>query len=429
MHQGYRQGDNRHVTAYQDLQLPDGSRIVHIGPHKTGTSSLQAAFFAARAEAATQGVYYASEGKHAMTAVLAALDLPSPWSSDKKPPPRWKWTRMLALIKASQARRVLLSSEFFSDGSPEGARRVIDELDPKRVQIVVTLRPLAKILPSQWQQWVQNQHTTAFDAWVRELLEAPEKNPGFWRRHRHDELIARWVDIVGPDRMTVVALDDGDRDMVLRVFEGLTGLRSGTLEGIDDLSNRSMTVPEIETIRAFNLAYRAEKLSGPLYSRVMRFGAAPYMRRRQPPADEPRIELPGWAVEPVTERSREIIAAIAASGVRVIGSLDGLTKVSPPRTPEGTPVTIGPEIAASATMGVLLASGLARGTASILTDGAEGLASDTELRPAPRPVQEPAELLRISTLQLGIVIVRRARGALLDRVARVFGRGRPARRR
>lgn len=417
------------MTTSQDLLLPDGSRIVHIGPHKTGTSALQASFFAARADAAAQGVLYASEGKHAMTAVLAALELPSPWSADKKSPPRWRWTRLLTQIRASTARRVLLSSEFFSDGSPEAARQVVDELDRQRVQIVVTLRPLARILPSQWQQLVQNQHTTPFDAWVRELLETPERNPVFWRRHRHDELIARWADIVGPERMTVVALDDIDRDTVLRVFEGLTGLRTGTLLSIDDLSNRSMTVPEIEAIRAFNIAYRAEKLPGPLYGRVMRFGAAPYMRRRQPAADELRIELPAWAVEPVAERSREIVAAIAASGVRVIGDLEALTRVSPHRSADSAPITISPEIAASAMVGVLLASGLARGTASILTDEAEGLAHEEPLPSAPPPAQEPAELLRISTLQLGIVILRRLRGALFDRVARLVGRGRKAGRR
>ena len=407
------------MTASPVLPLPDGSRILHIGPHKTGTSSLQSAFYGARSRAAAQGVYYASEGKHGMSAALAAVDLPSPWSTERKPPPRWKWTRMLTLIRASKARRVLVSSEFFSDGKPEAIARVIGELDPERVQIVVTLRPLAKILPSQWQQWVQNQFVTDFDPWVRSLLEEPEKNQTFWRRHRHDELIARWAEIVGPERMTVVALDDGDRDMVLRVFEGLTGLEQGTLSGVDDLSNRSMTVPEIEAIRAFNVMYRAAKLPAPLYSRVIRFGAAPYMRRRQPEPDEARIELPPWAVEPVMERSRQIVAAIAASGVRVIGSLDDLVTMPAARPADVPSVTGSPAVAASVSMGVLLASGLARGTGSITTDEAEGMAADEELPRPPRPVQEPAELLRISTLQLAIVIVRRARGAALDRVARM----------
>jgi hypothetical protein len=420
MHQGYRLGHNMNVNAPPSILLPEGSRIVHIGPHKTGTSSLQAAFFDARAEAAAQGVYYASEGKHAMSAVLAALELPSPWSRERKPPPRWKWTRLLDSIRKTNTRRVLLSSEFFSDGSPAAVARVVSELDPERVQVVVTLRPLARILPSQWQQWVQNQFVTPFDAWVRSLLEEPARNEVFWRRHRHDQLIARWAEIVGPERVTVVALDDRDRDMVLRVFEGLTGLAEGTLRGIDDLSNRSMTVPEIESIRAFNIAYRAQKLSMPLYSRVMRFGAAPYMRLRTPEPDEARIELPAWAIEPVAARSREIVSAIASSGVRVVGNLDDLTTVPSPRTADPGPVTVSPEVAASATMGVLLASGLARGTGAITTDEAEGMAGDGTVKDAPRPVQEPVELLRLSTQQLGVVILRRTRLAAMDRVARAL---------
>jgi hypothetical protein len=112
--------------------------------------------------------------------------------------------------------------------------------------------------------------------------------------------------------------------------------------------------------------------------------------------------------------------------VRVIGNLDDLTTVPAGRADSDAPVTVSPEVAASAAMGVVLASGLARGTGAITTAEAAGLAPDEALPRAPRPVQEPAELLRISTLQLAIVIVRRARAAAIDRVARLFrlgGRG------
>ena len=56
--------------------------MVHIGPHKTGTTAIQAALFAARAELERQGVTYASEGRHAMTSVLAGLQLPDAWADD-----------------------------------------------------------------------------------------------------------------------------------------------------------------------------------------------------------------------------------------------------------------------------------------------------------------------------------------------------------
>ncbi len=401
----------------EDLLVPAGTRIVHIGPHKTGTTGLQAALFAARASLDRQGVYYASEGRHAMTAVLAGLQLPNAWADDKDPPPRWKWDRLLAKVRGTKADRVVISSEFFSDGKPDAIRKVIEELDPSKVQVVVTLRPLAKIMPSQWQQWVQNQWTMPLDEWVRSLLDKPDGTAGrtFWRRHRHDLLIKRWAEIVGADRVTAIALDDGDHDMVLRVFERLTGVQPGTLEPVTTLSNRSMTVPEIEVIRTFNVAYKAEKLSRKVYTRVIRFGATALMEHRPPNPDEPKIELPEWSREPVGAMARQVIEGIRDSGVRVIGDLEGLAQVPESRGMPDGPVAVSPEVAASAVMGVLLASGLARGTGEISIRAPELPDGVTPLQ-APPVVQEPAELLRLSSTQLQIVLIRRARAAVVEKL-------------
>jgi hypothetical protein len=417
--------DNARVTTPNATPLPVGSRILHIGPPKTGTTALQAAFHLNRRAIEAQGVHYASNGRHAMTAVLAGIAQPSPWSANRKPPAHWNWTRVLGDIRGSKADRVLLSSEFFADATPEAISRVVSELEPERVQIVVTLRPLARIIPSQWQQFVQNQLVQPFDEWVDALVNQPRGavTPVFWRRHRHDELVARWANVVGPDRVTVVALDDRDRDMVLRVFEQLTGLRDGTLVTEPDLANRSMTVPEIETIRAFNIAYRGMKLPGPLYSRIIRFGTAAHLLGRQPAPDEPRLQLPAPSVGRIEEIAAEMMASIKASGVRVVGDLDGLVAAGAGRAADTAPVTVTPEVAARTAMGVLIASGLVRGTGPITAEpGADEDDGGKPIR-APRPVQEPSELMRIGTLQLGVVIFRRWRAAALDRVTRLFRRG------
>ena len=291
-----------------DLPLPDGSRIVHIGPHKTGTTAIQAAFWNSRESVEEQGVHYASNGRHAMSAVLAGIEHVSPWTVDKRPPPMWMWRRLLSDIQSSNAKRVVLSSEYFADAKPEPAARVVQQLDPKRVQIVVTLRPLSRILTSQWQQFVRNQNTTPFDEFLKKHLDDPHpaNPPVFWRRHRHDDLVQRWVDLVGPDHLTVVALNDGDRDMVLRAFERLTALKAGTLEADPTIQNRSMTAPEIETIRHFNIAFKEQNLPSLLYQRIMRFGAASVMQQRTPDPNEPRIELPDWSIEPIRAIATEM---------------------------------------------------------------------------------------------------------------------------
>ena len=407
-----------------DLPLPEGSRLVHIGPHKTGTTALQASFWNNRIEAETQGVHYASNGRHALSAVLAGIEHSSPWTANKRPPPRWLWTRLLNDIRSSNAKRVVLSSEYFADARPEPAARVIKELDPERVQIIVTIRPLSRILTSQWQQFVRNQNTTPFDEFLKKHLDDPHPAdpPVFWRRHRHDDLVRRWVDLVGRDRLTVVALDDSDRDMVLRAFEQLTGLATGTLEADPTIQNRSMTLPEIEMIRQFNIAFKKLQLPSLLYQRTMRFGAAHLMQQRTPRPGEPKIELPDWSVEPIREIATDIVNGIRATGVRVVGNLEDMLYIPKPRVGPPPEVSVSPDVAASAALGVLIASGLARGTAELTVDE-EVEASDDVTAPRPPPVvNEPPELLRVSSLQMALVMLRRARVDAMNRVRALRGR-------
>lgn len=411
------------MTATPPTPLPEGTRLVHIGPYKTGTTAIQAAFHLARPEAEKQGVHYAGYGRQPMTAVMAGIGKPSPWSAERKPPNRAVWKQLLGEIRSSTAKRVVLSSEFFSDAEPEAIRRVVEDLGGESVHIAVTLRPLAKVIPSQWQQYVQNRQTRPFDTWLDALLNKPRGTvtPTFWFRHRHDELIARWADVVGPGRVTAIILDDREHGLAFRAFEELTGLSSGTLVPDPELSNRSMTLAEIEVIRAFNIAYKEARLPAVLYHRVMRTGAAYLMERRTPAPDEGKVELPPWAVEPVARIAREIVDGIGRSGVRVMGDLERLAAASTSRTGDAPTVHVPPDVAAAAAMGVLIASGLARGTAVPVLDPGDTEAPAGRLS-APGPVAEPAELFRVSTVQLGLVLFRRLRGALKDRLSRSLRR-------
>jgi hypothetical protein len=388
------------------LLLPEGTRLIHIGPPKTGTTSLQGAFHGNREALLAQGVRYAGSARHSRRAVYAAERRPE-FQHEHEPPPLRLWTRLLAEIRNATEPRVVLSSEIFADAAAEAIPRIVADLDPSRVHVVVTLRPLARILSSQWQQAVRGGVRASFDAWLRDVLEDPgAARDLFWHRHHHDRLIARWADVVGYDRVTVVVVDEVDHDVVLRVFEQLLGLREGTLVAERDRANRSMTLPEVEAVRAFNKALRAEGLGGDVLHRVRPF--ASYMKDREPRPDEPRIETPQWALDRATEIAGEIVANIAASGVRVVGDLASLaaprqSSLAGDRQPEAC---LPPDVAGALVMGVLVGSGLAR-------------------RDAPRSdlwIEWP-ELSRIPTRQLVGVVARRSRAAAARRL-RHLGRGR-----
>jgi len=381
------------------LLLPAGTRLLHVGPPKTGTTALQGAFHAARRAAEAQGVHYAGRTRHSIKAVQAVLGRPGFFTAGEPPSIR-HWQGLVREIHGARAERVVLSSEFLADAKPDTIRRVADDLDATRVHVVVTLRPLTHILPSQWQQYVQSSVRIGFDDWLDAMLRGPAGSVtrSFWHRHRHDQLIARWMDVVGAGNVTVVALDPADRGHVLRTFERLTGLRHGTLVPDHELDNRSLTLAEAEAIRAFNVAFREEGLGRALHSRVMNFGAARSMKRVEPPADAQRIEVPQWALDRAGEIEREMVDAILASGVRVVGDPESLTvvPVSPLAGDRLPAPAIPPEVAARMAMGVLVATGAPRRAART---------------PARLQFAEPQELVRMPTSTVVGVLAGRGRQA------------------
>ena len=344
--------------------LPEPSIVLHIGPPKTGTTAIQAAFHVARASVERQGVHYAGSRRHSIAAIQAALG--RRWIRGDAPPPISAWHELRDEIHRSRAPRVLLSSEFFADADPGRIRSVVDELGAERVQVVVTLRPLAKILPSQWQQYVQSGLRASYGPWLDAMLNQPgtKLSPSFWHRHRSDSLIARWASVVGPDRVTAVVVDDTDREMILRTFERLLGLVGGTLALQDDLANRSLTLQEIEAVRALNRTFAQAGLPRSLHAEIVNFGATEFLKTLPQEPGTSRPELPGWAAPRVTEIAGEMVDAISSSGIRVIGELARLEVVSPGTGPgpDGEDARVPPGVGARLALGVVYASGIASST-------------------------------------------------------------------
>jgi hypothetical protein len=231
-------------------------------------------------------------------------------------------------------------------------------LGPERTQVVITLRPLSRILASQWQQYMQNRMVIGYADWLEAVLDRPgqtEVTPSFWRRHRHDELVRRWAEVAGLERLTVVVVDEGEPFMLVRTFEQMLGLPPGTVRPSDTAANRSLTFPEVEFVRACNAELRRREISEADYTRFVRFGAVRHLQRRVPPPDEPRVLTPAWAAERTRLLAEEIVAGIAESGVRVVGDLASLTvEVAPGLVGDNDPVADVPaEIPARFAAGLL----------------------------------------------------------------------------
>ena len=383
----------------EPLLVPSGTRLLHIGPSKTGTTSLQGAMWAARAAMRAQGVRYVGRARHSGAAGRAVVGCRGAHADDSRPPRIAHWDAIVREVRGATEPRLVFSSEFLAQATPEVVRRVVTDLGPG-VHVVVTLRALGRVLPSRWQQGVQAGATTSFTVWLESILgrTGPIPDSPVWRQQRHDLLIQRWAAEVGVGQVTAVVLPD-DHGWLLRVFEDLLGLDDHTLSTRRDYSNRSLTLAEAEAVRALNRRAKAAGMRTRPRTHLIRDGAARFMKLRPAPADADPVILPRWAADRTLDVAETVVAGIRASGVRVVGDLD-LLRAEPDRVLEAESpdhVATSPEIAAEMALGVALAAGAVP---------PEEVLIDDDAHPS---LEEPVELGMLTSREIAGVLQRRSR--------------------
>lgn len=356
------------------LPTPPGTRLLHIGPHKTGTTALQGAFHRARGALRPHGVVYAGPGRQAKDPAVAIA------REDPTPAEREPWEAFCTEAAEAGDLRFFASSEFFATAAADAAQKAVKELAGEGgVHVVVTLRPLRKIMPSHWQQYVKHGLCESYETWLDAMLRKPpydDPTPDFWHLQRHDELIERWAAAAGPENVTAVVVDEARPLWQFRVFEQLLDLPGGVLEPEESHGNSSLTQSEAELLLQLNRKLRDRNWSTWRQSKVIREGVVPRLQSYEPAPDEPRITTPPWAEAAVGEVAERVVAGIAASGVRVVGDLDALARrPSAPAEPVAAR-EIPTAAATEAVLGGILAS-------------AE-LATKTTPAPPPVPAEVPA---------------------------------------
>lgn len=305
--------------------LDDDSIVLHIGVHKTGTTAIQTALARSRDLLLEHGIRYPGTGMAHRNIASSALGRPIGWRTDgaRKPDPRL-WARTVREAR-SWPRRTLISSEFLAEADDQTTQRIVDDVGADRLEVIITLRNFARILPSAWQQNLKSGFQTPYEDWVRRMLfDVDEATAGtiFWRRHRHDLLVNRWAKMASPERVTVVVVDESDRLGIFSSFEGLLGLPAGTLaQHSGAVTNRSLTLAEAEFLRRLNLAVGGAPGWAAYRDSVHDGMEKGLVEGRIPPGDEQRLQTPQWALDRAADFAGEFADAIEQSGVGVVGDL------------------------------------------------------------------------------------------------------------
>jgi hypothetical protein len=309
--------------------------VIHVGFHKSGTTALQESFHSNIKLLLEHDIKYPNIGARAHHRMAWALTQRS-WGWGKrggeKIPPKY-WDKKVKTLSSAKESTIVLSSEFFSELDGEKIRKIRSDFRDWEIRILFTLRPLAKLLPSTYQQYLKYGTVAEYEDWLHSILDIPGEskiNPSFWKRHSHGKVIARWVDIFGPSSVSVLIVNESQPTFLFDAINDFLGLPKGTLASTETGSNRSLTMEEIALLLELNRIFPKSR-NWDEYQVFIRNG---YIRELtdhiSPSADSARLLTPTWAIEKANEIGGQIRDEIRSLGVTVIGDSSSLGSATVP---------------------------------------------------------------------------------------------------
>lgn len=225
--------------------------LVHIGLPKTATTYLQTILWDAPETMRAQGVLLPGRGRtdHLWTARTVCE---APALEAAHPRQRTAWRRIRAEI-AEWEGTAIITHEFLAGASAAQAARMVEELAPARVEVVITAREPIGLFTTSWQESLKNRG-------VRRLPDYPgpvSQNPlaiWNWRTLDLGLVLERWGDVVPADRVHILPLPPrgAPRDLIWQRFAALAGLNADAFDAAAGFANRSMGIAEAETLRRIN---------------------------------------------------------------------------------------------------------------------------------------------------------------------------------
>jgi hypothetical protein len=243
--------------------------IIHVGPHKTGTTYLQEAFVQARPQLAGRGIHYPTtwgpSAHHALYERLRAF--PNP-----------KLEAEFAALHAARHPTVLISVEGLA-GLPEPAVAYLRGLigPDNRVTVVYYVRTWADLLPSHWKESIKVGETDTLPEYLYRQLQ----NPAGSSYINFAVGLRIWAGQFGADAIRLTAYNlviDAKRDLFQHFAQQFLGWRDAPAPALPP-ANVSPGVADIEVIRAVSALEQMQ--AGPALPRTyVPALAACYLRRR-----------------------------------------------------------------------------------------------------------------------------------------------------
>lgn len=220
--------------------------IVHIGPPKTGTSSLQQALSQHRDQLLAQGYDYADFGRHPeMPQLPGHHGIAESLQQRRALPPGFS----TALSQLSGEHRVIFSSENLAHLQPGAVQQLLQALGPENVEIIYYARRWEQLLPSVWQELIKHGHSQGYLEFLNHQTSAPMASVYL----NYMQVLDRWAAVVGLKSLRIFSYDNlraEGLDVVQHFCARVLGIQLQQPQPRRD--NRRQTVGRSETLRMLN---------------------------------------------------------------------------------------------------------------------------------------------------------------------------------
>jgi hypothetical protein len=136
-------------------------------------------------------------------------------------------------------------------------RRFREGFGDAEIRVIITARDLTRVVPSQWQEAVQNGSTLGWQEWVERVCRGPgvgDTARVFWREQYLSRLIESWSTIATPGRVHVVTVPSGHADRGLLWQRFSAALENAPTEvEYPTRTNPSLGATSAELMRRVNL--------------------------------------------------------------------------------------------------------------------------------------------------------------------------------
>ena len=291
--------------------------VVHIGPHKTGTSSLQSLLHDNRDRLIQNSVQYVGTRVNHHIGALAFLRRKG---LDGSIPALRHWDQTVKEIHASKANICVISSEHFSYAEPSQIVRLADQFRSFRLRVLISARPLDAVLPSLWSHLAQVRELPDKREWLEQVLARRDDSDSIWKSQQYDLLIERWRSVDETQAPTVIVPTKHHINFS-RLVEEACSFPLGTLRPASQIVNQRLSDGETEFSRHFESAIRSSGYPHGLYLERRRISPGRVLRRAESLRQINMDDLIGADLESQLRAvNAEVVSQLKTMTIRWVGN-------------------------------------------------------------------------------------------------------------